>query len=223
MRKRFLIAALFAAIMAIALCACGQQGGSSASASADGSASAASAASAAAAVDMEALPADTYKTLADAFAVSSSNNMSMYNQEYFAYAFKDNGRWVRVVADMPEDMYKQLSGMSAPSFPKIQELVGPLAVKQADAFVDSEPVQADLDKLVGKKGSDLAAEGFTFDKASVEDGKTEVSATKLPYTYSVTFNGAIDNPDTNDLADAVKGLTVESINYQSLSFEAIRI
>ena len=67
------------------------------------------------------------------------------------------------------------------------------------------------------------AEGFTFDKASVEDGKTEVSATKLPYTYSVTFDGAIDNPDTNDLADAVKGLTVESINYQSLSFEAIRI
>lgn len=222
MRKRLLIVALFAAIMALALCACSQSSASS-SASADGSASASAASTSAAAVAMEALPADKYKTLGDAMSVQSDRTMWTYNSDNFIYAFKDNGKWVRVVTDMKDDVYKELSEMKMPDPTKVQELVGSFEVTQAETYVDSEPVQADLDKLVGKTGADLSAEGYMFDKPSVEDGKTVVNAIKLPYGFKVTFEGAIDDTKTDDVAIAVKDLPVVSIECQGLSFDAVRL
>lgn len=223
MKRRFLIVALLAAVMALALCACGQQGGSSASASADASASASAASSSAVSAAMEALPADKYKTLADAMSVQSNRTMWTYDDTHFIYAFKDDGKWVRVVADLPEDAHKQLVDMKMPEPGKVEELVGSFEVKQAEAFVDSEPAEEELQQFVGKTGADVVAAGYTLDSLTPQGGTTVVRAIKIPYAVRVTFDGAVENASTQDVAGAVKDMTVTEVMSEGPVFEVIRL
>lgn len=203
MKKNLMIMMVLAAMLALALCACGQQGGSDASSS--GASEGATGA---------------YATMADAFAVESGDTQWSYNEKRFAYAFGGDGSYTRVVAELEDGMYDDLNAADFDQS-KVEDIVGPLAVAQEDVF--TAIAQDELDAYAGKTGADITAAGFEISPGAVAvNGKeTDCSAIKDGFSYLITFDGAIADENTDDPAGAVAELTVKSVAVQSLAYTAL--
>ena len=152
MRGKLLVIAALAATMASGLGACARQNGADTSES-----SAAPSASQG--------TADTsFATLGDIFASNYSDFISQYDETHYTCAFNVNGTCYRIVADLPKGMYESLSEAEFDDQTQVEDLLGPLAVAQQDIIAESVPSQENLYTLAGKRGADLTAEGFVFDK-----------------------------------------------------------
>lgn len=206
MRGKLLVMAALAATMASGLGACGSQTGANTS---DASAAPSASQSAADA---------SFATLGDIFANDYSDFISQYDETHYTCAFNVNGTCYRIEADLPKGMYQSLSEVEFGDDAKAQELLAPLAVTQQDIIAESVPSEEELGALAGKRGADLAAEGYVIDSLVVNGSQTDCSASKGSFAYLITFGQPVADESTTDYAGAVKDLTVESVSFAGISY-----
>ena len=207
MRGKFIAVAAFAALLALTLCACGQQGASSGSASSSASSQAAP---------------GKYATMADVFAAEGTDVSWACDETKLTYAFNDNGAYTRVVVEMPEGAYKELTDAHF-SQAKFEELTGELPIVEEEVLAEEEAILEELDKLIGMKGSEIADEGYIVNNLTVNGDKTYCSATKYPLSYLIVFDGVVEDPKTENPADAVKDMVVFDATIQGVSMEALGV
>ena len=230
MKKKLLIAGLFVAVMALGLCACGQQGGSSAAS--DAAASAASAASdAASATDAAVQEASdkllesakaAFGTIGDVFATETSDFTSTYDEKQYTCAFNFEDGWVRLVADLPDGMYDQLEEVFVTDDEKTKELLSSLPVTDCQVIAPSTPTQEEIDEMfVGKTGAEINELGLDFTNLVVNGEETDCNLTSFPFDYLITFDGAVPDENTEDVNAALADMTIKAAAIQGLSWSAI--
>ena len=201
--KKIVSIALAAALAAapVVLTACGQQGGSS-----NGGAAAASGVAA------------PFATLGDVLAEDTEGMTSTFDEQHYICAFNLDGTWWRVEADLGEGMYDQIDAVWIEDQDKLEELLSPLKVTRADVL-DAATAE-ELEAFVGKTGADLTADGFEFAPGTLVTNGDELDcvASKGSFDYLVTFDGTVEDENTDDPAGAVAGLTVNSVQIQGASW-----
>ena len=93
-------------------------------------------------------------------------------------------------------------------------MVAPLEVTHIDNVTEAIPAQEELDKYVGKTGSDLLDEGWSWSYYDLEEMK--VGMTHGWFSYDVVFEGKIENKEDLDIEEAIKDLKVLSVSYAGL-------
>ena len=199
MKPKIIMATILAALLALGLCAC-SQGGSSTPSKSDASQETAS----------------QYKTMADVFAVESSDTSWAYNEKQFKYVFSDDTSYTSIVVDLPEGMKEKLDEADFDDA-KIRELLGPLPVTKQETF--ETPAQDKLDELVGKTGAELVDDDFIITMLTVNGDKTDANMHKDPFDYLITFDGAVEDENTEDPVGAIKDLKVDSVAVQGIDIE----
>lgn len=195
------LAAALACTAPITLAACGQQGGA-------GTAG-------------EAAASGEFSTLGDVFSVETQDMTSTFDEHRYICAFSLDGVWWRVVADLPEGMSEQINEAWVDDQDKVAELLSPLEVASADML---EPLSDDeVAALVGKTGTDLTADGFELSVGTltVNGDVTDAIATKGSFDYLVTFDGVVEDENTEDPAAAVADMTVSAASVQGISWYAL--
>lgn len=239
MKRKLLLAGLFAAIMALALCACGQQGGSG---SASGAASDASNAASSAAASREAADASgemdaatqeaadkllesattNLKTVGDLLNLESPDFFSSYNENQYVCAFGYEDGLLRAVADLPDGMYEKLEEVFLSDDDKARELLEPLEVTDIQVIAPSSPTQEEVDALfVGKTGAEMNELGVEFNNLVVNGEETDCNTSKYPFDYLITFDGAVPDEDTDDPNGALADLTIKAASVQGICWEAL--
>lgn len=194
MKKRFWISAVLAAILAIFLVACGQQGGGN-----------------------EPAP-EGNMTMGEVFAAERSNTLWMFDQERFEIAYEDaDGRWMHYSANLPEGMYDELNACDFDE-EKIVGVLGDVEVANEEVVAESSPSEEELAAYVGKTGAELAAEGFEFrvNGLVVNGDETWASTVNGPFNYLITFDGVVPDEATEDPAAAVADMNVLEVGFQGI-------
>ena len=231
MKKRLLVIGLFVAIMALGLCACGQQGGSSAAS--DAAASAASEASSAAsdAADAAAQEAadkllesatTNLKTLGDILNLESSDFSSTYDEKQYACAFTYEDGWLRALVDLPDGTYEKLEEVFLTDEEKTRELLSPLEIADIQVIAANAPTQEEIDEMfVGKTGAEINELGLDFANLVVNGEETDCTLTDYPFDYLITFDGAVPDENTDDPNGALADLTIKAAAVQGLTWSAL--
>ncbi|MDO5118191.1 MAG: hypothetical protein Q4D34_06865, partial [Eggerthellaceae bacterium] len=198
MARRLIVAIALAIIMAFGLCACGQQSTSSQPTSQS---------------------SGTFKTMADVFSAKSSEVRWVYDESHFFYAFNNDGKYTRVVVDLPNGMKDKLDASNFDEA-KIKELLGSLPIAKSEVLADAATVQKELDALKGKTGAEVSAAGYVINNYVVNGKTTDCSAEKQSLAYLITFDGAVDK-NTLSPTEAVEDLKVKSASIQGVSASAL--
>ena len=163
----------------------------------------------------------SFATLGDVFKEETDSMTSTFDEQRYVCTFNLGGTWWRVEAALEDGMYDQLNEAWTEDQTKVEELLTPLAVTKAEI---KEPLDAEaIEAYIGKTGADLTADGFVFPFGTlvVNGNETDCSATMGDFDYLVTFDGAVEDENTEDPAGAVADLTVSAINVQSISWTAL--
>ena len=197
MKKLFIL--LLAAMMLLALTACGGAGGN----------------------EPAGEPAEM-STLGDALSAESSYYYSACDSSYYVYVFDNHGTPCRVVAEMTEDLYNALTAIEFTDPDKDQktmDLIGGLPLIRVDDLSQGIPSQDELDQLAGKTGQELLDEGFEV--WGYDEEADEYDLVQGDYEYKACFNEKAENSTGDD--DAIRELTLQSIVYDSISTNAADI
>ena len=197
MKKLFIL--LLAAMMLLALTACGGAGGN----------------------EPAGEPAEM-STLGDALSAESSYYYSVYGSDSYVYVFDNNGTPYRVAAEMTEDLYNALNAIEftdPDKDQKIMDLIGDLPLISVEDLSQGIPDQSELDELVGKTGQELLDEGFQV--WGYDEDADEYSLVQGYYEYTAAFDQKAENNTGDD--DAIRDLTLKSIVYDKVSTNAADI
>lgn len=210
-------AAVVAALMATPLVACsGQQSGGDGTASESGAA-----ASQAATVDTS-----SWKTMGDVFAAAGEDPRSSagWNEKYYVCAIEVDGSYYRVVAQLNDQIYKELDAIDwskEDAESQNREALSEAVVQSVDDLsVDAVP-QDELDAFVGKTGKDLEAAGFTFQDYYMYGGEQAgADYAKGSLAYMFTFNASVAEDDTDDGGAALSDATITEAELDGASADA---
>ena len=202
MKAKLIIATMLAAVLAMGLVACGQQGGS----------------------DSGSTPAQTsseFATLGDVLAADTESMTSTFDEKRYVCVFSAYGTWWRVEADLEEGFSDKLNEVWAEDQAKVEELLAPIAVTKAETL--EAPSDEEVSALVGKTGAELKADGYEFSAGTlvVNGNDTDCVAVKGSFDYLITFDGKVADENTDDPAGAVADLKVNAAAIQGVSWTAL--
>ena len=202
MKAKLIIATMLAAVLAMGLVACGQQGGS----------------------DSGSTPAQTsseFATLGDVLTAETESMTSTFDEKRYVCVFSADGTWWRVEADLEEGFSDKLNEVWAEDQAKVEELLAPIAVTKAETL--EAPSDEEVSALVGKTGAELKADGYEYSAGTlvVNGNETDCVAVKGSFEYLITFDGKVADENTDDPAGAVADLKVNAAAIQGVSWTAL--
>lgn len=202
MKAKLIIATMLAAVLAMGLVACGQQGGS----------------------DSGSTPAQTsseFATLGDVLTAETESMTSTFDEKRYVCAFSVDGTWWRVEADLEEGFSDKLNEVWTEDQAKVEELLAPIAVTKAETL--EAPSDEEVSALVGKTGAELTADGYEYSAGTlvVNGNETDCVAVKGSFDYLITFDGKVADEDTDDPAGAVADLKVNAAAIQGVNWMAL--
>ena len=205
MRKRFSV--ILALLIALSMSAgCGQTGAGSGSSSEP-----------TAAVSTEAI--ESFKTVGDVLALENTQNtQSAAYEDTFVYVFDLDGTIYRVIAAIPEEISGKVQALDAidPDYnDKLAELVSPLEIDRYENISSMIPSQEELDTLVGKTGQDLLDDGWINSGYNLDT--MEFFMDHGMFSYTVVFDGKLEQSDDLDAEKEIRPLTIRSVVYQGLA------
>ncbi len=160
----------------------------------------------------------TLKTIGDAAAANTTEAwQSTAYEDTYVYVFGIDGTFYRVTADMPEETYDaimELDYMDEDYDEKYDALVYPLEINKYENLTEMMPTQSELDKLVGKTGADLIADGWYCMGYFLED--MEFYMNKDPFAYIVTFDGQLEDSEDFDEYEAIVPLKIKNVEFFGL-------
>lgn len=159
-----------------------------------------------------------FATLGDIISEEGKEGlMSTYDDDTYSCAFRYGGEWLRATATLPDGAYGQLvDGGDAGA------ILADVPVTGIDSL-GAGPSDEELASLAGQTGAELELLGFVFLPGTlvVNGDVTDCCATRSPFDYLVTFDGAVADEGTPDAAGAVSGLVVRSVAVQGVSWDAL--
>ena len=181
------ISLFLALVLALSLLAgCGQSGGESASDTPE---------AAAGTSDI-----DSLKTIGDVLALEGAEfRQSAAYDNVFIYVFDLDGTIYRVFAPMSDDVFTAIMD---------------LEIDRCENLSEQIPPQEELDKLVGKTGADLLDDGWSCSGYMLDT--MEFWMDYGLFEYKVAFDGSLEMSDDFDEYEAIRPLTVKSVEYSDL-------
>lgn len=170
----------------------------------------------------------TFERVADVLAViPDSSMMKMVAPTYFVCAFSyREGVTLRVVADIPAEIYEELDALDFDNYREIQEreLIAPLPIKSVERLDSQIPTQEELDRYVGKTLSELLTDGFEMSGHSIGDESIFLYMTKGISEFDIELDGMIeesvysaDDFDEDRLLELASAFPVKSITVNGLT------
>ena len=131
----------------------------------------------------------------------------------YVYAFEQDGNTYRAVCDISEDVSQALFALEFddPEYEqKRKDLIAPLPVREIENLTESIPTQEEAEAYLGKTGQELIDDGWTVSFYNLEDLNFEMN--HGAYSYAVTFEGEVKDPENFDEYADMGGLTVAAIS-----------
>ena len=163
-----------------------------------------------------------FKTLADVFAYVGENSLQEgYTETHYVTVFAVDDVNYRVIADIPEDVSKEIWAIDFEDEDrdqKVTDLLSPLEVKVCENLSEQIPSQEELDKYVGKTGQELFDEGWSdYSYYNLEDMDAGLNFGPFTYTVKFEYDGEpMVNTDDFDFFEEFKDLKVSSVVYEGL-------
>ena len=154
------------------------------------------------------------RTLGDAFHFESNDNG--FSRKHYVYVFEADGTYYRAIADLPDDVSDTIWAIDIfdeTYDEQVRSAVAPLEIAKLENLSESSPSQQELDAFVGRNVQDLLDEGWSFWYWNMET--MEGGMNYGPYSYQLTYEGSVENPDDFDESQA-NALTVKSIQYEGI-------
>ena len=161
-----------------------------------------------------------YATLGDALRMESEIRSSAWTDTRYVYVFCDDGKPMRVYADITPEISDSIDGLFNLEDDYEQELisrVGDVPVTRTDDLSVGIPTQEELDALVGLKGQDLLDRGYESWGCEIGDTQTVFFLVDGLYQYRVTFEEPVEPTDDFDEEAALAPLTVASVEFDTVS------
>ena len=130
----------------------------------------------------------------------------------YVYAFEQDGNTYRAICDIPEETTQAIFDLDFddPEYEKAyRELVSPLPVKAIENLTEGMPTQEEAEQYLGKTGQELMDDGWTVQFYNLED--MQFGMYYGPYSYAITFEGEVKDPENFDEYTDMGGLTVAAI------------
>ena len=127
----------------------------------------------------------------------------------YVYAFEQDGNTYRAICDIPEETTQAIFDLDFddPEYEKAyRELVSPLPVKAIENLTEGMPTQEEAEQYLGKTGQELMDDGWTVQFYNLED--MQFGMYYGPYSYAITFEGEVKDPENFDEYTDMGGLTV---------------
>ncbi|MBP3891156.1 MAG: hypothetical protein J6D29_03200 [Solobacterium sp.] len=162
------------------------------------------------------------KTLGDAMALEGDSSSSTWDENYFYYETSPSGVPMLFIAKSSKEVSDQIDeAFGEPDvdvYERIMEIAAPLEIVKIVDLSKDIPSQEELDKLIGKTGADLLADGFWPGGGyQYLDNSTMFYLNKGAYQYEVEFNEKLERDDDMNEEEAIKPLTVKKVTYSGLS------
>ena len=153
---------------------------------------------------------DAVKTLGDLLGLPEVGT-SLTGTTY-VYAFEQDGSTWRAICDVPEETAQAIFDLDFddPDYDKkLSELIAPLPVKVIENLTENIPSQQEADQYLGKSGQELIDDGWTVGFYNLDE--LQFNMTYGIYSYDITFEGKIKDPDSFNEDTDMGGLTVKAI------------
>ena len=162
----------------------------------------------------------TLKTLGDAFKLKTEKSYPASPGNKFIYGIQTKNAVIRIVAEMPEDVLKKYNDVvffDKERDKKQNDIVKDLKITRLDDYTKVIPPQEELDKLIGKKGSELSKAGYDSTGYGMSGDSAVFYFSKGHISFDAEFNEKVTKTDDFDAEKAVKNLTVKSFKYSGLA------
>ena len=135
----------------------------------------------------------------------------------YVYAFEQDGNTYRAICDIPEETTQAIFDLDFddPEYEKAyRELISPLPVKAIENLTEGMPTQEEAEQYLGKTGQELMDDGWTVQFYNLED--MQFGMYYGPYSYAITFEGEVKDPENFDEYTDMGGLTVAAITCDGI-------
>lgn len=162
------------------------------------------------------------KTMADFLKYKDTENFNyqeMTTEDYYIVVLDINGVNYRCTAKLPQDAYNELNQIEDFDLreKKMQELNATLQVEKIENLNDKIPKQEELDKYIGKTGSDLFNEGWDYYYYNLEEMEAGMNYGLFSYTVAFDYSGPkLENTDDFDFYKEFGDLKVKSVKYSGI-------
>ena len=153
---------------------------------------------------------DAVKTLGDLLGLPEVGT-SLTGTTY-VYAFEQDGSTWRAICDVPEESAQAIFDLDFdnPDYDKkLNALIAPLPVKVIENLTENIPSQKEANQYIGKTGQELIDDGWTVGFYNLD--ALQFNMTYGIYSYDITFEGKIKDPDSFNEDTDMGGLTVKAI------------
>ena len=130
----------------------------------------------------------------------------------YVYAFEQDGSTWRAICDVLEEIAQAIFDLDFddPDYDKkLNALIAPLPVKVIENLTENIPSQKEADQYLGKTGQELIDDGWTVHYYNLDE--LQFKMTYGIYSYDITFEGKIKDPDSFNEDTDMGGLTVKAI------------
>ena len=158
---------------------------------------------------------DTVTTLGDLLGLPDLG-YSLQGTTY-VYAFEQDGNTYQAICDIPEETAQAIFDLDFddPEYDKkMNDLIAPLTVKDIVNLNEGIPSQEEAEQYLGKTGQELIDDGWTVHFYNLEEMKFGMN--HGVYSYDITFEGEIKDPDNFNEDTDMGDLTVKTITCDGI-------
>lgn len=135
----------------------------------------------------------------------------------YVYAFEQDGNTYRAICEVPEETVQAIFDLDFddPDYEQKQnELIAPLPVKVIENLTEGMPAQEEAEQYIGRTGQELIDDGWSVQFYNLEEMKFEMN--HGVYSYDITFEGSVKDPENFDENTDMSGLTVKAITCDGI-------
>lgn len=162
----------------------------------------------------------TIRTIGDAMDLKGKNaNIGVLGKNCF-YAFETEKSSIRVVAEMPDEIFKSYNDIEFSDEDRNEKqnnILINLKITRMDDYTSEKPTPEELDQLIGKTGRELMDLGYEATGYGMSGGEAEFYYSKGMFGVNVIYNEKIEKTDDFDYAEAVEDLTIKSVELYGFS------
>ena len=158
---------------------------------------------------------DTVKTLGELLGLPDVG--SGLTGTTYVYAFEQDGNTYRAICDVSEETAQAIFDLDFddPDYDKkLNDLIAPLPVKAIENLTENLPTQEEADQYIGKTGQELIDDGWTVHFYNLDE--LRFGMTCGVYSYDITFEGKIQDPEDFNEDTDMGGLTVKTITCDGI-------
>ena len=168
--------------------------------------------------DTDLTPVDLTKVETLGQVINRPEISSSVGEDRAIFAFEQEDVIYRAIAESSPEVMNAIFELDfdSPDYnKKWKEILSPLKVQKIENLTEMIPAQEELDKLVGKTGEDLFNDGWTTGSGyNLED--MIVYMNHGPFSFAVTFDGTVENPETFNEEEDIKTMTVTAVAYEGI-------